>query len=357
MIALTPRPETVEVHVYQGPGLADIRAGLESFDHACVPGRLSQRPMILGVLEQGLRHVPYVVAASDQGRIVGYLALAHVRSLIFGRFLVSLPYVNSAGVIAEDEVVARRLIDRAVELADELGVRYLELRHERPIEHPALSETMTSKVHMRLDLPKRVDQLWDRLHSKVRNQVRKGQKNGLSFTWGREDFLPDFYRVFSENMRDLGTPVYSPRLFACLLRQSGDRAEICIARDGGRVLAAALLLHGRGVTEVPSASSLRRYNHTNANMFMYWQLLVRAIERGQDTFDFGRSSVGGTTYRFKQQWGAVEAPATWQYYLRAGTRKPMRPENEGFQALVRAWRRLPLCVANAIGPAVVRGIP
>jgi serine/alanine adding enzyme len=351
-------PRTIEVRVHQGPGLAEIRPEIESFDRASAPGHLSQRPMMmLGVLEQGLRHAPYILAASAHGRLVGYLALAHVRSLIFGRFLVSLPYVNTAGVVAEDGEVASRLIDRSVQLADELGVRYLELRHERPIEHPALGETMTSKVHMRLDLPKKVDQLWDRLHSKVRNQVRKGWKNGLSIDWGREESLPDFYRVFSENMRDLGTPVYSPRLFASLLHQSDGRAEICIARDGGRVLAAAFLLHGHGVTEVPSASSLRRYNHANANMFMYWHLLVRAIERGQDAFDFGRSSVGGNTYRFKQQWGAVEAPSAWQYYLRDRTSKPMRPENQGFRTLARAWRRLPLCVANAVGPAIVRGIP
>lgn len=357
MIASTQRSSSVEVQVYRGPGLAEIQPRIESFDDASAPGHLSQSPMMLGVLQQGLRHTPYVLAASDRGRIVGYLALAHVKSLIFGRFLVSLPYVNTAGVVAVDGEVARKLIDRSVQLADELGVRYLELRHERPIEHPALSETMTSKVHMRLDLPKQADQLWDRFHCKVRNRVRQGLKKGFTLTWGREDVLPDFYRVFSENMRDLGTPVYSPRLFASLLRQSGDRAEICITRDGSRVLAVALLLHGRGVTEVPSASSLKRYNHTNANSFMYWNLLVRAIERGQDTFDFGRSSVGGGTYCFKKQWGAVEAPAAWQYYLRDGNKKPVRPENEGFQALVKAWRRLPLCVANTIGPAIVRGIP
>jgi len=347
----------VEVRVHQGPALAAIREGVEAFDRAGGAGHLSQRPMMLGVLEQALHHEPYALTADDNGRIVGYLALAHVHSLLFGRFLVSLPYVNTGGVVAGDDEVARRLIDRAVRLADDLKVRYLELRHERPVDHPALVRKVAAKVHMRLPLLNRPDAMWERLPSKVRNLVRKGVKNGVTVEWGGEERLPEFYRVFCENMRDLGTPVYSRDLFVSLLRHSGGRAELCIARGEGRVLAAALLLHGRKVSEVPSASSLKSRNHTNANMVMYWNLIARAIEAGQETFDFGRSSVGSGTHHFKAQWGAVEAPTAWQYYMKDGGLGPLRPENRGFRALEWAWRRLPLPVANLIGPAVVRGIP
>lgn len=350
-------PDVVEVCVCQDPATFELDPDFNSFNRLFGSVHLSQRLRMLSVLEQSLRHIPYVLVARRQGRIVGYLGVAHVKSLIFGRFLVSLPYVNTAGVIAEDSDVAYQLVDCAVKLADRLAVRYLELRHEKPIVHPALATALTSKVHMRLELPEDVDRLWDQLKSKVRNLVRKGRSHGLSVSWGREESLPDFYRVFSANMRDLGTPVYSPRLFSSLLRHFEDRAEICIVRDGTRVLAAALLLHGDGITEVPSASSLRRYNSTNANMLMYWHLLARAVERGQARFDFGRSSVNSNTYRFKEQWGAVAAPAVWQYYLRDQASQPMRPENEGFRALVSIWRRLPVRIANTLGPAIVRGIP
>src|SRR5262249_4388546 len=170
--------------------------------------------------------------------------------------------------------------------------------------HPSLTAKQTHKVHMRLKLPDFVGPLWDGFPAKVRNQVRKGQKQELEVAWGRRELLPEFYAVFSENMRDLGTPVYPLRLFAQVLRSFPDRAELCVLRRHGAPVAAALLLHGDGVSEVPSASSLKEFNHTSANMLMYWHLLERAVLRGQSFFDFGRSTPGSGTYRFKEQWGA-----------------------------------------------------
>jgi FemAB-related protein (PEP-CTERM system-associated) len=187
--------------------------------------------------------------------------------------------------------------------------------------------------------------------------VRKGQKNGLTVAWGGEDLLPEFYAVFSRNMRDLGTPVYGRRLFRGLLRQFPGRAGLCLVRGEGRAYAAALVLHGRGVSEVPSASSLRRYNHTNANMLLYWSLLERSVALGQTTFDFGRSTVDGNTYHFKKQWGAVETPTAWQYYVRTGDAAGMRPDNPRYQRLIRTWQRLPVWFTRLIGPPIVRGIP
>ncbi len=346
-----------EVRPYQGRDRDGVLSRLEVFLEREGPVPLSLYPGMLGALERGLRHIPHCLVALEGERVLGFLALAYVRSLTFGRFLVGLPYVNSGGVVADDDDIARRLIDHAVELADHLRVRYLELRHEQPVEHPALVSRMTGKVLMRLALPATVEELWGRLASKVRSQVRKGQKNGLTVAWGGSDLLPDFYSVFSQNMRDLGTPVYGRALFRSLLRQFPGRSEICVVRGGGRAYAAALLLHGRGVSEVPSASSLRRYNNTNANMFLYWNMLERSVQRGQTRFDFGRSTQGGNTYRFKEQWGAVAAPTAWQYYIRSGDAAELRPENPRYQRLIHAWQRLPVWLTRLVGPSIVRRDP
>ena len=174
-----------------------------------------------------------------------------MESFLFGRYLVSLPYLNYGGVQSDDESVCRRLIDQAVELADQLKVRRLELRHEQAFPHPRLGHTRTDKVQMRLDLPVSVEQLEKGLDGKVRNRVKKGRKNGLRVSWGGLEKVREFYSVFSENMRDLGTPVYSRRLFASILEQFPDRAELCVVHHGEKPVAAAMLLHGWGVTEVP----------------------------------------------------------------------------------------------------------
>jgi FemAB-related protein (PEP-CTERM system-associated) len=277
--------------------------------------------------------------------------------MLFGRYLVGLPYLNTGGVCANDENVAQRLIDAAIELAERLDVKFLELRHETPTRHSSLINRGPSKVHLRLDLPSDPESLWAGFSCKVRNQVRKGQKNGLRISWGKRELLPSFYEVFSRNMRDLGTPVYGRSFFHAIFDRFQAQAELCVVSRDRQPLAAGLLLHGKGVSEVPSASSLRSYNHTNANMLLYWQLLVRSVERAQKRFDFGRSTPGSNTYRFKRQWGATESPAAWQYYLRQGELNGMRPDHPKYSRLVRIWQRLPISVTRLIGPPIVRGIP
>jgi FemAB-related protein (PEP-CTERM system-associated) len=321
------------------------------------PTVLSRHPAWLTVLQRGFGHVPYCLEAVDEGRTRGILPLVYVGSWLFGRFLVGLPYLNYGGVLADSRETAGRLVQHAVSLAEELKVRYLELRHEQPLDNDLLGACRTDKVNMRLELAPTSEQLWKRLASKVRNQVRSGMKHELTVAWGGGELLPEFYAVFRRNMRDLGTPVYGKKLFRNIVEVFADRAEFCVVRAGSKAVAAALLLHGWGISEVPSASSLRAYNHTCANMLMYWHLLERAIQRGQTVFDFGRCSFDSNTYRFKKQWGAQPTPASWQYFLREGAASDMRADNPKYQRLIELWRWLPVSLASWLGPTIVRGIP
>jgi len=320
-------------------------------------GEIHCDPRWLDALGEAFGYRTYALEACNDGRVVGVLPLAYVKSLLFGRFLVSLPFVSWAGVVAEDEVVARALIDRAVELADELDVRYLELRHELAQEHPALGHKMTSKVSMRLPLASSPEPVWKQLRSVVRTQVRKGEKSGLTVDWGGQELLGDFYHVFSHNMRDLGTPVFSRRLFESILSCFPDQAEFCVVRLEQKAIAAALVVHSRQITEAPSVGTLQAYRSTAANSFMYWQLIRRAIERGQAVFDFGRSTVDSSTFVFKRKWGAEPQPLVWQYYVRKGQVNDMRPDNGKYDRMINVWRRLPVGLTRIIGPAIVRGIP
>lgn len=346
-----------EVHVYTHLDDDGARLAFDRVVGRADPKALRCDPRWLRAVCRGLQHRPYFLAAKQEAETVGILPLALVESRLFGRFLVSLPYLNSAGVVAENADAAGALVDRAVELADELDVRYLELRHEKKLIHQALTHQMTSKVLMRLTLPASVQELRDQLRSKVRNKVRKGERQGFTVHWGGLDLLPDFYAVFSRNMRDLGTPVYGRRLFRAILTQLSDSAELCVVRAGRRPIAAALLVHGPGVTEVPSASSLRQYNSSNVNDMMYWQLLCRAIERKQRVFDFGRSTLDGNTFVFKKKWGAQPEPSVWQYYVRKGSVGEMRIESGRYDRMIEIWRRLPVWLTRLIGPVIVRGIP
>jgi serine/alanine adding enzyme len=353
----TTATKVKSVSVHREVPDADLRARWEQLRRQVSDHSPSRRLEWLSILRDGLAHEPLLLEARSGNDTLGMLPLVFVRSALFGRFLVSMPYLNVGGVFATDDETAGRLIDRAVELADELDVKHLELRHETRHAHPSFNHELTEKVHMRLDLPTTHDALWRSFTPKVRNQVRKGEKEGVAIEWGGSELLSAFYTVFSRNMRDLGTPVFGRRLFAAILAQLSDAAEICIARYRRRAVAAAILIHGDRLSEVPSASSLRSANHLNCNMLMYWHLLRRSIERGQQLFDFGRSSAGSNTYRFKAQWGATPHPAVWQYYARHGSIGEMRPNHPKNQRRIAIWKRLPVWLTRCVGPSIVRGIP
>jgi FemAB-related protein (PEP-CTERM system-associated) len=360
MIRLLSYSPAVGLHVAVHPraAIAGRLPALSAFVRASAPiVPLSKHPAWLEILRSSLGHEVFAIEARAGGQTFGYLPLAFMSSMVFGRFLVSLPYLNTNGVIAESADVQTQLVDRAVSLAEELDVRFLELRHERPIEHPGLTAELMTKVHMRLDLPDSIDELWKGLDSKVRNQVRKGEKQGFSVSWGGYELLPGFYDVLSENMRDLGTPVYGRNLFHEILSTFPERAELCLLRDGSKPIAAALLLHGWGITEVPTASALKAYNSSCANMMMYCRLLQRSVERGQQQFDFGRSTTEGSTFKYKKQWGAAPHPAVWQYAVKDGEMPDMRPDNPRFERAIRLWQKLPVRLTRWLGPSIVRGIP
>ena len=353
-----PAPPAFSVVVHPRAAIAARLPALTRFVAGSAPlVPLSKHPAWLHVLRTALDHEVFALEAVSEGRTCGFLPLAHVSSLLFGRFLVSLPYLNTNGVIAASPDVQATLVSRAVSLADELNVKYLELRHEEPVDHPDLNAALTSKVHMRLQLPKTTERLWKEFDPKVRNQVRKGEKHGFAVNWGGGELLDGFYDVLSRNMRDLGTPVYGRSLFREILAAFPNDAELCMVRDGVKPIAAALLIHGWGVTEVPTASALKEYNPSSANMMMYCRLLERAVERRQSVFDFGRSTTEGSTFKYKKQWGAVPHPAAWQYAMKDGTVGDMRPDNPRYQRAIRLWQKLPVRLTRYLGPAIVRGIP
>lgn len=347
----------VGVAAYRGDDALRRISALDDYFRRGSRVPLTRSAKWLEVLTEAFSHEPYVVEATREGRVVAGLCLCFVRTRLFGRFLVSLPYLNSSGLHSDDAAASSAVMDKAAALADELDVKYLELRNESAIEHPRINQARTDKVHMRLLLPSSGAVLWEQISAKVRNQVRKAQQYDFTVHWGQQDLVDDFYTVFSRNMRDLGTPTYSRGLFQSILNRFSDSTELCVVRDGDRAIAAALLLHGRGVTEVPSASSLKVYNPSSANMLLYWNLLERAAERGQESFDFGRSTENSPTFRFKKQWGAKPYPAEWQYYVRQGEAGTLRPDNPKYRVMIAIWRRLPLTLTRWLGPKIVRGIP
>jgi serine/alanine adding enzyme len=350
-------PQVITIDRHKGADKLQHDRALASFLQR--HGHLSSycTPALVHDIGRSLHQVPYFLVARADQEVVGFLAMLFIKSALFGRFLISVPYFNWAGVLAEDARAAAALVDSAVELADELNVHYLELRNSSELKHQSLTQQSTAKVQMRIPLLGTRDDIWKGLKSEVRTQIRKASKHDLKVAWGGEDLLSEFYSVFSINMRDLGTPVYPRGLFRAILHQLSERAEIGVVRLGKLPIAACMVTSGGGITEVPSAGALRAYRSTAANSLLYWETIERAVAKGQTAFDFGRSTIGSSTFEFKRKWGAKPIPIVWQYYLRDGDVRDMRPDNPKFQLAIKLWKRLPLQVTQLLGPLIVRGIP
>lgn len=308
-----------------------------------------------GVFEHVFDHKTTYLSAERDGAICGVLPLVRFRSPLFGRFLVSLPFVNYGGVVADDDGAAHALVARAASLARRDRAKHVELRHRgRRFEALAPKE---HKVSMLLPLPSTTDELWAGLDRKVRNQVRKAEKSGLSVEIGGLEHIDDFYRVYAQNMRDLGTPVYARRLFAEVMTRFPDRTRLVVIASNRVPVAAGLTWQWRDTIEVPWASSLRAYNAMSPNNLLYWTILQQAIGSGATVLDFGRSTPNEGTFHFKRQWGAQPLPLCWEYDLIDGALPDQSPKNPKFHLAIEAWKRLPLPIANLIGPRLVRSIP
>ena len=307
------------------------------------------------VFASAFGHDSIYLVALDGARLVGALPLVEFRSHLFGTFAVSLPFVNYGGVIADDQRAAAALNARAASLARERRWRHVELRHIRRqfVECPVKRH----KVGMWLPLSDNAEALWSSLDRKVRNQVRKAEKSGCTAEDGGAELLGDFYRVFAHNMRDLGTPVYGRRFFEEVLREFPADTRVFVVRVASEPVAASITVGWRDRLEVPWASSLREHATLSPNTLLYWTMLRWAVDRGNRTFDFGRSTPDEGTFNFKKQWGAQPQELAWEYLGLSGEVPDQSPKNPRFRAAIAVWQHLPVPVATALGPVIVRNIP
>ena len=300
-------------------------------------------------------HECYFFYASSNEQVVGVLPLVRLNSKLFGDFMVSMPYFNSGGAIANDLLIEQKLMSAANDLAEKIGTGHIEYRDD--ITRNSLP-ARTEKVNMILSLPDTEVGLWNTFPSKLRAQIRRAQREETRINTGGSEYLTDFYTVFAQNMRDLGTPVYGKTLFNKILQTFTEGSRIITVHHGGRPVAAAFLLGHKDTLEIPWASTIKDVNHLSINMLLYWEVLKFAIKNKYLYFDFGRSTKDSGTFRFKQQWGAKPKQLYWHYWLSDNVEMPrLNPGNPKFALAINVWRRLPVFITKLIGPFIVKNLP
>ena len=299
---------------------------------------------------------PYLAARDQSGALAGILPLARVATPLFGRYVVSMPFLNYGGPLGGAEAV-RALTAAAVALADQDRARLLELRSA--IELPLDLDVSHRKITVVLPLPDRGDTeaAWKALGTKLRAQVKRPQKEGVTVRFGADQVDP-FFAVFARHMRDLGTPTLPRRLFRAIADGFGDDAWFGAAWLGDEPIAAGAGFRWGDEFEMTWASALSARNRIAPNMALYWSFIERAVQQGVRRFNFGRCTPGGGTHRFKRQWGALDEPLWWyQHVPGGGAAATPSPDDSAYSWGPRIWKKLPLPLATALGPRIVRGIP
>lgn len=305
------------------------------------------------VIENGLGHRCHYLYAERNGIITGVLPLAEIRSRLFGHALISTPFCVYGGVVALDPDSEARLTETAVALANELKVDYLELR-DRELRH---QDWLTKDLYVgfRKEIDADHDKNLKAIPRKQRAMVRKGIGLGLQARHGAS--VPEFYRVFAESVRNLGTPVLPRRHFEKLQQTFGEDCETTVVTHEGQPVAAVISFYFRDEVHPYYGGSVARGRNLAANDFMYWALMQRAVERGARLFDFGRSKRGTGAYDFKKHWGFEPKSLPYAYHLVRSREVPnVSPTNPKYGLFIKAWKRLPLPVAGALGPLLARDL-
>lgn len=305
------------------------------------------------VIERSFGHRAYYLFAECGGSIQGILPLVHIKSALFGNSLSSLAFCVYGGPAAIDEEAIEALDRAARDLAQRLDVSYLEYRHLSPRHYAGAVEKADLYVTFRKAIDPDIEKNMLAIPRKQRAMVRKGQKLGLHSEVDAD--CRRLYKVYSESVRNLGTPVFGRNYFDELKREFKDDCEVLVVHHEGEPVSAVMSFYFRDEVLPYYGGGTARARELAANDFMYWEVMRRACERGYRLFDFGRSKRGTGAFDFKKNWGFSPQALPYQYILRRGDKPPdVNPLNPKFRIFVEAWKRLPLPLANLVGPYIVR---
>jgi FemAB-related protein (PEP-CTERM system-associated) len=329
-------------------------AAWDTFVGAHPAGTFFHRPAWARVIGAAFGHRCHYTLAEQDGAVVGVLPLVHVRTRLFGNTLVSTPFCVYGGPLAIDRAVADALDAEAEALRSRLGATAVELRERAEVVcdwqvRPDLYVTF------RKPIAGDDDRNMKAIPRKQRAMVRKGIQNGLTSVCNRD--VAPLHRVYAESVRNLGTPVFSRRYFEILSKTFSDCSDIVTVMDDERPIASVMNFYFRDEVLPYYGGGTAEARQRAGNDFMYWEVMRRAAGRGCRLFDFGRSKLGTGAFTFKHNWGFEPQTLHYRYRLAPGAAIPdHNPLNPKYRLFIAAWKRLPLPVANLIGPALVRGL-
>ncbi|MGI4848397.1 MAG: FemAB family XrtA/PEP-CTERM system-associated protein [Janthinobacterium lividum] len=320
---------------------------------ACPEASFFHRAGWQNVIERAFGHKTWFYYAEADGQIVGVLPLAEIKSRLFGHSLNSLPFCVYGGIAASSQA-ARDMLDETTQaLARQLGVGHLEYHNVKPQHSDWLGKDLYVTFRKEMDPDPEVNM--NAIPRKQRAMVRKGIKAGLESSIDAD--VERFFTAYSTSVHRLGTPVFSKKYFKLLKSTFGEDCEQMIITKDGELVAGVMSFYFRDEVLPYYGGGMPAARALAGNDFMYWELMRRSCTRGYRIFDFGRSKIGTGSFDFKKNWGFEAAPLHYEYQLHKSTDIPdTNPLNPKYQLMIKTWQRMPIWLANAIGPHIVKNL-
>lgn len=307
-------------------------------------------------IEESFGYRAIYLFATDSRRIRGVLPLFLVKNAIIGKALISSPFAVYGGILADCDEALRSLHARAVSLGQELGADYIEFRNTRR-EQCVSGANIDRYVSFSQPLVRDEAELLESLPKKTRNLVRKALKPDFKMRYQVAD-LENFETLYATNMRRLGTPCFSSKYFASLVRNFGEMVDVREVWLEGKPMAASLNFMFRDDMHIYYAAADTEYNALGPNTYMYFDHLRWAGANGLKTFDFGRSKRGTGVFEFKRHWNTTMRELPYELVLIRRKELPnFSPANPKFDLAIRLWRMVPLWLTRLIGPKLIRLFP
>jgi FemAB-related protein (PEP-CTERM system-associated) len=308
------------------------------------------------VVEKTYKHKPIYLIARENGDIKGILPLFLMKSMFFGKKLVSISFAPYGGACADNETVEKALIEEAKSITQECGADYLEFRYLNENKNEPGLAINNNYVTFVLNLSQDSDIVWKKFNNKVRNAIRKALKSNLEIS--RDNDLKEFYSLYTKNIRDLGTPPHSYAFFKNLLLEFPEYAKIVRVQHGSMTIAALFLVSFKDTLISGWAATDKAYQKFNQNNLLYWEVIKHGCEGDYKYFDFGRSIYNSGTFKFKKPWGAEPEQLCYQYYLCNMKNMPDTSQsNPKRQRFAKVWNKVPLPIANFVGSKIRRNFP
>ena len=327
----------------------------------------------LDVISESFGHKPQYLFSEETTKSgktewTGVLPLFEIRSFLFGHSLISMPFLNAGGVLHTDSDSEKELLSTALAMQKDLKTDYLELRYRsqlKPDDNNSPAKNLICRAHkasFSLPLQSDTEQLLASFPAKLRSQIKRPIKAGAKFFCNAGanisiKEIDEFYEIFAEHQRDLGTPVYTRKLFHSVLKHFSCQIVLGRVFLNNKLTSAGFVILHNDQAEILWAASLKAYHRDSVNMLLYWGLIEYLAKAGVKSFDFGRSSYGSGGYKFKKQWNGIEQSLYWYYQGKDNYIPDVNPHSSKFSLATSAWKMMPLGLSKKVGPVISRQIP